>query len=694
MKFIDTKRFSPVVYGGDVPHEDDLFHRGWDELPLSDKDAIKFIREENIIVDTDWWRKQYDRCINGYTVKNAVVKGGDAIPDGIEAQWFGKDCHLTDYDITFQNGDVHISGRYYFFLNFWKMYGKLDGKKHKGVRYPKFLDFQFLMSLRVENMFRYEKDGQELKGRQIGMSEEIAGLICGYNYTFLESSVNLIVGGTSVDSEHTMENTIRGLDMLRNTQFFLKRKRGGDSKKKIVSKATGSMVESITALDNDQALSRYSPTAVVYEEIGKGKKKWSLGVASFVEPSLNAEGTKTGYQWFIGTGGEMEDGVYDLEQRHYNPESYNILSFPRRHTEVLDLENKRVGHVIPKWFFQVTDEDGNTLKNEGIKELKKLAAAKKNDEERWRFWTQHPIFDEQIFMSNTAGFFGKEVITNLNRRKILLQNRRELQITRRGRLEPIDPGKPFKGVKFIEDNEDWWIKITEEPEIDKATNSNYIGLYKAGTDSYDQDEAATSSSKGAFYIRKGFRQGSDSPHYNTYVAQIVERPTVAEGGAEVFYRHTALACIYYSARNNIEYRNTRIFHWYIDHRFEVLLKERPQLAFANMIKRSMVSNKYGTDASLKIPGLAITKDALTPDFIDRMFFIEQVDALSKFKLKKSDGSAYNCDITMATMEVEITAKDEEMITVKSKSQLLKRGERKGSIIYVRNNKGHIIQKII
>jgi len=218
----------------------------------------------------------------------------------------------------------------------------------------------------------------------------------------------------------------------------------------------------------------------------------------------------------------------------------------------------------------------------------------------------------------------------------------------------------------------------------------FANLYKAGTDSYDRDEAETSASKGALTIRKMFRQGQDSPHFNTYVATIVERPKTSEGGAEKFYYHTVLACIYYGCRNNIEYgaNNMRIFDYYMKNGFEVLLQDRPDIAFAGQIKKSVVSNRYGTDASLKHQGLAILKNTLTPDFIDRMFILAQVEAFSRFVIDKD----YKCDITMSAMEAEVLAKDEQMHVVLSISETMN-NKRMGVRVFQKEN-GRILQKII
>ena len=221
----------------------------------------------------------------------------------------------------------------------------------------------------------------------------------------------------------------------------------------------------------------------------------------------------------------------------------------------------------------------------------------------------------------------------------------------------------FKGCDFIPDD-NGWLNIIEEPIFDINGGLKYSNLYRAGTDSYDIDESKTSDSKGAMYVKKGYHP--EELLYNTYVAELFERPALEDGGSETFYLHTAMVSIWYGLKNNIEWSNKRIFDWYKANGFEVLLKDRPRLAFANTSKSTM-TNKYGTDPNLKPEILAISRDALTADAIDRMFFTGQIKALSKFIY--TSGNKYNCDRTMAYALTEVSSREDQMISVKTREEL-------------------------
>ena len=152
-----------------------------------------------------------------------------------------------------------------------------------------------------------------------------------------------------------------------------------------------------------------------------------------------------------------------------------------------------------------------------------------------------------------------------------------------GRLEWINPSKPFEGVRFVPDEVGWFM-MSEEPEMDR-NGSPILNLYNVATDSYDQDEAVESTSKGACWVWKRFYDAGRT--YKKWVAGIIERPTPEQGGAEKFYEHTAMMCIFYNmSLNLVEYSKILILSWYKNNGLESLLKARPDIATAAMMVNS------------------------------------------------------------------------------------------------------------
>lgn len=656
MRFINTELFSPVTNGKDLPREDDLFYHSSDAvLKMNLKDIIAYHKDNHIEIDDKWWEKQYNRCIYGYTVSNAVEKGGDYLIDGKDALWSGDDVYLPEYDTIIKNKEVHITGRHYFYLNFWKIRRVVKGYASKQLYNPKFLALDYIFSRCLEMMFKYGKDHQDVKGRQVGHSEKMSGMGIGYNYLFIPFSQNIIVAGEQTDADNTFDFCTRGLDSLANTQFKLRKQKGFDNQQHIRS-VTGSEILTENANDDPEALNRYSPTLVVYEEVGKGKQGWSIKVGANVLPSIQAEGKRTGHQIYLGTGGEMLGGVDDLQKRAYNPDDYDILSFKNKWSR--EGENftgdVRVGHFIPKTSFRVIDENGNPLVAESIDAINEEIDSAKGDKKNITI-AANAIFLDDVFLSNTAGYFGPERIRALTERKTEILTHRELQLTRRGRLEWNRIGDISAGVHFVDATtedllkENWWLEIVEEPEMESSGKFVYENLYIGGTDTYMQDEATSSDSEGCMTVYKRYRVGSDSPFHDTWVALLLERPGISSGGQNRFFEHTLMLSIYYNCQNNIEYVNPLIFEYYEKKRATQYLMERPMLAFAGKVNKVGSTNRYGTDKSLKPYKFSMLRDMLNSEQIKRMYIIRQIEAFSKYKMVKH----YNCDISSASAETAV-----------------------------------------
>lgn len=676
MLFKDTKRASPVIYGNMVPWEYDLYHHPIESIPESVVQFREYVNENNIVIDIEYWNEQYSRCINGIFVPDAIDYGGDAYVEEKHCFWneTNKDRYLEkynyfvppnsvyipQYDLLIKDRTIHITGEHYFYLNFWKIFRKVDGEKRKDVLHPKFLDIDFMFYRRMEMMYEKEKDSSEAKSRQKGFSEKLAAKL-GYSFTFIRSSLNIVAGGMSDDADHTMENTQRGLKALINTQFYKERSKNKSDFWK--ARHFGSEIRSISCKDNAQAISRFTPSLIIYEEIGKWKAGLIKEAREFVDVSLQAENTKTGYAIYIGTGGNMDMGAQDLQDMHYDPGSLNILSFENEWDREMSV-TARTGHFTPSDLFKIIDENGNSHRTEGREAVLSERKAKK-PKDRYTHTTQQALFASDAFLIATGGYFGEEVAQWCNERLSFIQTHQEEQLIENGWLRWKDIKNKHKGVYF-EPDEEGPFRILEHPQLDH-NGDVYHNLYIAATDSYDQDESYTTTSQGACWIKKRFLN-SDSL-YNTYVAGIVERPESAIGGKDVFYEHTALMSVYYNAKNLIEWSKIIIFEWYARNRLEYLLKERPEFVLSKMINKSQATNFYGIDPSTKPSWLKLMADFLrVQENVSKIYFPELLKAWAKFKYQPGV-HRYNCDITIATSLCETFEEDIREMEVVSEGDL-------------------------
>lgn len=623
--FVDTRRFSPVIY-----------------------DEREAMPDRNNPEYDAWWLEQYKRCITGYVVPKATRRGHD----------------------------IWIPGRYYFYLNFWKIQAKLDGVNRKGLRNPRFTSLDYFKAMSIEVMFLERVDQAYGKARQKGFSEFIASNVA-YNFIFIPYSINVIVAGVSDYSEHTMENVTRGLDDLATTEFHKRRSPDRASFKRAMYvekiedvdeygvgmgtyttmlKGYGSEIYCLTAKDNTQAVSRLTPFFIVYEEIGKWKKGSLIETTEFVAPSLKAEGEKTGYQVMIGTGGDIEESVTDVQKIMYNPAAYGIKSYKNIFEEDLSVTTGEVGCFIPGYLFEIIDDDGNSLIAESIASILKDRENKSN-EQQYRAATQKPLYLSEMFMVASGGYFGRDIAARLNDRKRFILNHKELQVISRYNIEWIDHLDWSKGVR-VEPDEDGVFIIIEHPQKDEG-GKHYINLYNAATDSYDKSESETSESKGSCTIWKNYLNANST--YRFWVARLTQRPTEEEGGSPKFYENTVKLCVYYGyCQNLIEYSNVLIFDYYKRWGMEYLLKERPSLVISQYVNDPKAHQRYGVEQSFVPHALKMLKEEFRADdyaLIHRLYDIEMIEKFIAFRT--TDG--YNCDITIGcALNIAAATEDREL----------------------------------
>lgn len=678
MKFVNTDRFSPVTELGDLPWEYDLFHHTVYSLPETKKDLDSFISKNNIIPDASWWLIQRERSINGYTIPFAIEKGGDVFLDGWDCIWndsakkmnYGpgidippESVYMPEYNLFIEKENLWIPGRFYFYLNFWIIFGLKRGEKIKKNVIPRFLDIDFGFYQRVNLMIERGRGNlQETKTRQKGFSEKMAELL-GWNMTHWASSLNIVAGGMSDDAEKTFANTVRGLDNLRNTQFYRQRSVNRASDFHIKNKNGGAELLAISCKDNAQAISRHSPTFIIYEEGGKWKKGLLKKAKEYVKVSLEAEGIQTGFSITLGTGGDMDLGAADLQDMHYNPENHDLLKF--RNKWEIDNADGYTANFTPGWQYKIIDANGNSLKELSLIYLKEEEAKKNTAEDLYVFRTQNAIYAADAFALSGGLFFGPTIANWANARKAYLLTHKSSQIVKRYMLHWKNGLKNWKeGVEF-EETMHGPFYIAELPRTYRDASGQekvYKNLYKQATDSYDQNEAKTSTSKGSSWIKKGFLNANES--YNKVVAGILIRPEVYEGGRETFYEYTALLSVAYDTMNIIEHRNLLIFEWLFKHGLGGFVKERPGIVHA-YTKNSLTTNTYGIDPAFKPHALKILKDHYNNRInIENIDFIQILEAIVKYKLHKD----YNCDITISLAYLETLMEDEAHIIASEASQ--------------------------
>jgi len=648
-RFKNVELFSPVIY--DLEHKPPEYSTSWEVYDDPNKKSKKIIRVNYPKKYLDYWYEERRRCLEGYSI-----------------------------------GGVDLDGPNYFYLNFWRIKGK---KRGSGYIVPRFLDLDKQFFELVQQARDEEKNIMFLKRRQIGFSEKVAALAA-YEYTFYNASETLIIAGLDAYAENTSFKCRTGLDAFSPDKanaarpFYKRRKAGSDKIEKFMSgyktasgvvKGYESKVFAITTKDNAQAASGKSPTLVIMEEAGINPLL--KRVYSMVVPSIEEMGSKDGrIVVFIGTGGEMDKGVAQMMSMFYNPEKYDLLAVENIWDSGIP-PGTQCCPFFPAWKYYVMDYDGNSYKEPSMflhqKNREKLKNDKKalHDEK-----TQYPFTPSEAFSVSGLSPFNTEKLTK--QRKILLTENWEEKL-QYGNLEWIysaeakankktlfSDGKANRvvGVRWVpapagkesetdsEGDAKYPYLIIEHPERPKSpTNDDsfdfyfndpiFDGLYGGGTDPYDKPRAPTSDSEGSCTIYKGYKDANSTS--NLFVARVTWRPSKPEK----FFDSTLKLCCYYNmCQNLIEWSNVTIFDYYKNHGFEYLLKERPQVTYANK-PGSKVDNKYGVDPNTKHIWESRYATYIE-EYCFNMYDIESVQRALAYR--KSTGSKrHNCDITISNM---------------------------------------------
>lgn len=556
----------------------------------------------------------------------------------------------------YQAGDIKITGYHYWYLNYWKI-RRADGESGKRLMAPRFLDMDHEFFWEMDAAIKAKEDLLAFKARQKGFSYKSSS-IAACDYTFIPDSYTIICSGDAEFSEHTFKMAKTGLAGIADTEFYknayIDNRNLLHSGYEIIDElgresvqGYNSVIHRITG-STPQCNIGKSASKVIYEEVGKFPN--IIATKGYTDPGLEQQGVKTGFQLLIGTGGEENESIEEVEKMMYNPKIYGLRSYENKWSDVdfLELEGglkdtRRVAYFIPAWKFLVVDEDGNSLKEESIAEIHRRREEKSGSKDALlKEKTQFPLTIEEGLMTPDGNVFDVEKL-----REVLIHVMRYQELTDQTRTGFIDWTYDKlgnrNGAEWRDDPEGPFI-MTEPPyrqDIGPDGGEGVVppDLYIAATDSYDRDKTASvNGSFGCCKIYKLFNKDLGDATMELPVCSLTARPATAKE----FYEMTAKLCVFYgNAVNLIEYSNLLIFEWYHNNGYTHLLKERPQIAYAGVIN-SQVQNRYGIDPQVKPYAIQAAADWVSENYM-KLRDIQFIKRLIKYK----NDPKYNCDETMA-----------------------------------------------
>ncbi|MCK9429250.1 MAG: hypothetical protein M0R17_04550 [Candidatus Omnitrophica bacterium] len=564
--------------------------------PISNTNQIyiKFKNVSEFVEPSNHFRTH--GCYTSYTVDTvAWNKYWDDLEDKIEN--------------GFEVDGVRITGRYFFTINFGRFravpvdeFGKPTSRDKKWT-FLRFLDHQYYMMNELEhcllegpfktienfkkwfpnkNADDFEKLGLEsfvlAKARRKGWTAAIAVGIFNYNFTFIESSMNIIAAyekgkyGAMLKSFHTTKTFLdkytpwkRRTDIKGTNEHMISGVEVKDDYGIILREGYLSEIQALSFKDNEFKSVGESSSVINIEEAGIFQDLVTTFQAS-VAPLIRDGETKIGIAIVGGSAGDMSGGgSTGLAEMIYKPEAYGFKAYPNIYEtvevpgntgwfvddlwyspirmskkEILEIDNsEKTVELLSKFkgeYIDFVDNHGNSYRylSNLFLERKRESSRRISSMAYQMFITQQPKYLSEAFLLNESSPFdtatAKEVLGQLMIQKIgeekgifsILDGRPNFKLDMS--LNAVDE-YPYRG----EDTTGCWVLYERPQEIGgKIPTWRYI----AGNDPIDwgSDEVSTSGyhSFAATYI-------IDTVTRNI-VAEYIGRPYKADNYFEQLWR--------------------------------------------------------------------------------------------------------------------------------------------------------------
>lgn len=542
-----------------------------------------------------FWDKEMEYCIDGYTA---------------------------------DDGD-YITGYNYFYLNYCPIQrivykeitnkqGKVELKRTREQAFPDFYDYDYYYFLAIEQASQEGKHLCVAKARRKGYSYKGGSMLC-RNFFLIPGSKSYVYASNKqyLTDDGILTKAWDYMDFVdEHTAWGKKRQVANTSMRRrasmLVTDEFGNKIEvgykseiiGLSLKDNPDAVRGKAGMLILWEEAGtfaELAQAWQIA-----RPSVEQDGVAFGLMIMFGTGGDQGDAVASLRSAFYDPKSFNCIGFENIWDEAA--QGKPCGFFIPqhtnldirdehgKRLYM--DEDGNTLHEQSRKfildlrdeELKNAKSSQDVD----RYVAEHSETPAEAFTELTGNIFPKkELQKQLSRIRTnkKLQNHKQVGdlLWVNGELNWI-PKKNGDILNYpLPKTADptGSIVIWEHPVKDAP-----VGLYIAGTDPYDHDQAGTNS-LGATFIYKRI-QNFESYH-DIIVAEYTGRPKTAEE----YYENVRKLLMYYNARLMYENERKGLFAYFTNKHCDYLLADQPDI-ISDIVSNSKVQRRKGCHMSKEI----------------------------------------------------------------------------------------------
>lgn len=552
-----------------------------------------------------------------------VLKHGvpDCSPWEKEYQTFWKEQIRRCLEGYKPAGHAWIPGRYYFYLNFLKIYSAYNEKglevKRKILTNPFYRDIDHEYFDKVEEAKKNGKGLIVLKARRKGQTMCNIGGVCIYEMTMSQKAE---VGLGCYTEEQVNSFRSKYETMYSSVHEFFRQNTLVKNNAKIQYGETNK-IEGVDVVQGNQSAMYfrdfYNKTGsfrgesldfLLFEEAGENPL---LKSALLVSEECFREGDhQFGVPIIFGTSNEIKTGVKDLQELYYESEKYNLLRY-----------------FIPasKAYYPFIDlKTGISDTEKAEKAIQKKRDEKNKLEDKLAYYTylqEMPLKDSDCFVLGASNVFDLAKIHG----QIEFIMEQKVDNVQRGRLEWLQnaEGAFLREVEWVPDPHGMMHMLYQPLE------DNSMQIDVAGVDSYTKDQSVQSDSLGSVHVFRGTANLStpdDMP-----IFEYVDRPNTKEE----FYDNCAKIAVYYKCKLLIEDTDEQIFSWFVTNGLSKYLKEAP-IIYKTVYAKA--SNKYGYTIS-GTGKKAKLVDSLA-DYIKsschKIFFKELLKEMMVFGLKNTD----------------------------------------------------------
>lgn len=596
----------------------------------------------------DFWREQYRRCRDGYTVNGYTVTGDN-----------------------------------YFFLNFYTL-PVVDKNKKSGAGttddFPTFFVSQYTFFHYYEMAKRLHLHCALMKARSIGFSE-INAAIATNMFITIRQSFTIITCYDDKKLKRTYRKfthaltfldskTDGGMFRLRQLEDSALTKKSGRWENVNGQKVASGFQSTVTGVNGSDPSNIRGDRVdlIIYDEAGS----WPDLTTAVIQGQelVEVQGIPRGIMMFGGTGGDRGKNLEGLRTIYYEPQAFKVL--PYRHNYSQTGETVITGFFIP-YFAQSLDPD--YMDSRGVCKEEEFKKALQEERNKLAHIPQEYVKKCAERCWNAEEAFNLEGDNKFNKINIAEQLAR---IRALKQCPPIESGfleYTYKEGKHLEQNINGFrwipnqnskIKILEHPlwnlpqKLDEEgkviwnpPSEKIRNLYVIGVDGIDIGKAQTSEytkdpSDFCLVVYKR-AYGMEEPQF---VAMYKDRPNDIREA----YKIAIKLAQYYNAVINIEATRQSIIPYARERKLLKLFMRRPRATLTDSIRNT--NKQYGTPAT---PAIIEHQTDLMADYVNDychlIWFESMLDELNRYtdeNKRKFDIVAAACMALLADEELQGT----------------------------------------